>query len=260
MKYVNSILNTVWSEVLLLFRYKKSLVSDVIIFVSVYLGIIMLNDHSTFANFYNLNPSDGPTLLLIGYIVWSFSSVAFGYSSATIISDSRSGILELKIQGVVPYYIYVLCSVFVTLLESIIILFIVMIISLVGNLISFSSVGFIVLTVIFSIPSVLGMFGLGLILGGFALKEKSIGGFVSIISGVLLFLSNTFVLDLPKIIYILPFTSVIDFMRNLYSNSRIDTGLLAIYVLNALFWFITGIYIFNILLKKERVLGSFDNY
>lgn len=258
--YIKSIINIIWTEILVLFRYKKNLVSDIIIFVSVYLGIITLSDLSSFSNFYNLSPKDGPILLLIGYIFWSFSSVSFGYASSVVIGDSRTGMLEVKVNGIVPYYINVFCSVFVTILESIIILFIVMSISFIGNLITFSSISFILLTVLLSILSVIGMFGIGLILGGLALKEKNIGQFVSIISGIFLFLSNTFVLNLPKIIYVIPFTSGIDFIRNLYSNLKFDINLLIIYFFISIFWFIVGIIIFNICLKKERMFGSFDSY
>ncbi|MBZ2135557.1 ABC transporter [Streptococcus gordonii] len=260
MKYGHSIINIIWSEFLILFRYKKNLISDIIIFISVYLGIITFSDFYSFSNFYNINAESGPILLLIGYIFWSFSSVAFGYSSSVIVGDSRAGMLEVKVNGIVPYYINVLCSVFVTLLESIIILFLVILISFLGNLINISSINFIIFTVLVSVPSVLGMYGMGLILGGMALKEKSIGQFVSIISTIFLFVSNTFILNLPNIIYIIPFTSGIDFIRKLYSYSDFDINLLIIYLVCSIFWFVVGVVIFNILLKKERMFGSFDSY
>lgn len=260
MKYTNSIINMIRTEFLILFRYKKNLISDIIIFVSVYLGIVAFSDLSSFSNFYNIASSDGPILLLMGYIFWSFSSVAFGYASSVVIGDSRTGMLEVKVQGIVPYYINVLSSVLVTLMESIIILYLVILISFLRNLIDVSSIGFILITVLLSIPSVLGMFGIGLILGGLALKEKSIGQFVSIISAIFLFLSNTFVLNLPNIIYVIPFTSGIDFIRKLYSYSQFDVSLLIIYLVNSTFWFVLGIFIFNKLLRKERMFGSFDNH
>lgn len=260
MKYINSIINIINSDVLVLFRYKKNLISDILIFVAIYLGIITFSDFTSFSSFYNINSSDGPILLLIGYIFWSFSSVAFGYASSVIIGDSRSGMLEVKVQGIVPYYINILCSVFVTIIESIIILCIVLLISLLKNLIDISNIGLILVTVVFSIPSILGMFGVGLILGGMALKEKSIGEFVSIISAIFLFLSNTFVLNLPNIIYIIPFTSGIDFMRTFYIHSQFDIKLLIIYFVVSIIWFISGIIIFNKLLKKERMLGAFDTF
>lgn len=86
----------------------------------------------------------------------------------------------------------------------------------------------------------------------YGLKEKSIGEFVSIISAIFLFLSNTFVLNLPNIIYIIPFTSGIDFMRTFYIHSQFDIKLLIIYFVVSIIWFISGIIIFNKLLKKSE--------
>ena len=107
---------------------------------------------------------------------------------------------------------------------------------------------------------IIGMFGIGLILGGLSLKEKNIGQFVSIISAILLFLSNTLIVNLPNIIYIIPFTSGIDLIRKLYSKSFFDTNLFIINLIVCGVWFIIGVLTFEYFLNIERARGNFDTF
>lgn len=260
MKFLYSIIGTMKADVIILFRYRKSIISDIITFLALYLGIIIFNDASNFSDFYNVQISDGPILLLIGYIFWTVSNIALSYSSSIIVGDAKSGMLEVKLQGIIPYPVLSFFSVLVSIIESIIVLFFACLISLVIGYIEFTHIPFILLSIVLTIPSIIGMYGVGLILAGFALKEKSIGQFVSIVSAILLFLSNTLILNLPNYIYIIPFTSGIDISRNLFSTGVFDSYLFIIYICVCLLWLVVGILIFNILLKKERTQGSFDSF
>ena len=253
MKFLYSIIGTMKADVIILFRYRKSIISDIITFLALYLGIIIFNDASNFSDFYNVQISDGPILLLIGYIFWTVSNIALSYSSSIIVGDAKSGMLEVKLQGIIPYPVLSFFSVLVSIIESIIVLFFACLISLVIGYIEFTHIPFILLSIVLTIPS-------GLILAGFALKEKSIGQFVSIVSAILLFLSNTLILNLPNYIYIIPFTSGIDISRNLFSIGVFDSYLFIIYICVCSLWLVVGILIFNILLKKERTQGSFDSF
>lgn len=260
MKAINLAVNSMINDFKILFRYKKSLISDIIIFVSVYICILVFSETSSFADYYNLSSDGGPTLLLIGYIFWSFSSVALGFSSTVISSDARTGMLEVKLQGILPYYLQIFLSVMVSAIETIIILVIISLFSVLINLINLSSLYFVFVSIVLSIPSIIGMFGIGLILGGLSLKEKNIGQFVSIISAILLFLSNTLIVNLPNIIYIIPFTSGIDLIRKLYSKSFFDTNLFIINLIVCGVWFIIGVLTFEYFLNIERARGNFDTF
>ena len=260
MKIINLVVNSMINDFKILFRYKKTLIYDIVIFVSVYMCILVFSETSSFADYYNLSSDGGPTLLLIGYIFWSFSSVALGFSSSVISSDARTGMLEVKLQGILPYYLQIFLSVMVSAIETIIILVIISLISVLFKLINLSSLYFVIVSIVLSIPSIIGMFGIGLILGGLSLKEKNIGQFVSIISAILLFLSNTLIVNLPNIIYIIPFTSGIDLIRKLYSKSYFDTNLFIINLIVCGVWSIVGVLTFEYFLKIERERGNFDTF
>lgn len=260
MKYIHALKNYFIIELLTLFRYRKSIVSDIITFLAIYIGIVAFSDATTFSNFYHVKSDDGPVLLLIGYIFWSFSNMALGYSSSVISSDAKTGMLEVRLQSILPYGVLTFIPVLLTILESTILLFIVCLLSVIIGFIDFGSIPFVFLSILMTIPAIIGMHGIGLILGGWTLKEKNIGQFVSIISGILLFASNTFIINLPNYIYIIPFTSGIDLCRKLYSSHIFDFELLIIYLSICVCWLIIGSLIFNHFLKQERLLGSFDNF
>ncbi|WP_057491379.1 hypothetical protein [Streptococcus orisasini] len=260
MKYINALKNSFITELKILFRYKKTLASEIIVFLAIYIGILVFGDTNVFSNFYHVKYTDGPVLLLIGYIFWSFSNMALGYSSSVVSSDAKTGLLEVKMQGILPYSILTFIPVLVTILESLLLLFVVCLISVFIGFISISSIPFLLFSVFLTFPSIVGMYGFGLILGGLALKEKNIGQFVSIISGILLFTTNTFIVNLPYYIYIIPFTSGIDICRKFYSNSNFDFKLVLVYLLVCIIWLIAGLLTFNYFLKKERLFGSFDNF
>lgn len=96
----------------------------------------------------------------------------------------------------------------------------------------------------------------GINIGGFAVKEKSLGNFVNLFAGALIIFSNTLIVGLPKIIYIIPFTSGVDFTSSLYVSGKMDLSLLGINLIINAMWLILGLLFFNYSLKKEKSVGS----
>lgn len=260
MDYFGACIGTLKANILILFKYKKNLVSELIMFTGVYLAILMLNDSSSVTKFYGASAIQGPILLLIGYMFWAFSDMALSSTANWISTDAKMGLLEPKVQSILPYPVQSFLLLLISILETIIILFVVVLISIFADKISWSQVPFIFLSVIILLPSVIGMFGMGLIFGGYAVKEKSLGNFVNLFAGALIIFSNTFIVGLPKIIYIIPFTSGVDFTSNLYVSGKADLGLLSINLFINTIWLIVGLIFFNYSLKKERTVGSFDTF
>ncbi|MDB60172.1 ABC transporter, partial [Listeria monocytogenes] len=257
MDYLNACIGTLKANILILFKYKKNLVSELIMFTGVYLAILMLNDSSAVIKFYNASVAEGPILLLIGYMFWAFSDMALSYTSNWISTDAKVGLLEPKVQSILPYSLQSFLLLLVSILETILILFVVVIISICADKINWSQVPFIFLSVIILLPSVIGMFGMGLVFGGLAVKEKNLGNFVNLFAGALIIFSNTLIVGLPKIIYIIPFTSGVDFTSKLYVSGNVDLSLLGINLFTNVIWLIVGLIFFNYALKKEKAVGSF---
>ncbi|EHP8494414.1 ABC transporter [Listeria monocytogenes] len=260
MDYLNACIGTLKANILILFKYKKNLVSELIMFTGVYLAILMLNDSSAVTKFYNVSVAEGPILLLIGYMFWAFSDMALSNTANWISTDAKVGLLEPKVQSILPYPVQSFLLLLVSILETLIILLVVVSISIFIGKVSLLQIPFIFLSVIILLPSVIGMFGMGLIFGGFAIKEKSLGNFVNLFAGALIIFSNTLIVGLPKIVYIIPFTSGVDFTSNLFVSGEMDLSLLGINLFINAIWLIVGLLFFNYSLKKEKSVGSFDTF
>lgn len=133
-------------------------------------------------------------------------------------------------------------------------------ISMVSMNLSFSKLCLIILSFVICIPSVCGMFGMGLFLGGITFIEKRIGQFVFIIQMIILFASNVLYPTNSFISKILPFSLGIDIMRAIYLNRSITIWEVAVYLAVNAIWFIVGAVFMTELLKKQKKRGVMDNY
>lgn len=118
----------------------------------------------------------------------------------------------------------------------------------------------VIITYFVSLPSIVGMFGIGLIVGGIALIEKNLGQFVYIIQTGILLISNAVIPTETFISRLLPFSYGIDIVRNLYMGNGWDIKIIFRYFMLNIIWIIMGTRIFNHLLKKEKRFGAFNSY
>src|SRR5690625_755798 len=244
------------------FRYKVGIISDFIIFFTIYILAVFFGSVEGFLSSYVVNVSgvEGRILILIGVIFWQLSITALGFSSNIIRNSYATGTLELRLQSKVSPIFLIFIDVMINLLTSLAILGIVLVISYFYLDLFWNDVLKVLSSILVVIPSVIGMFGIGLFLGGLTLKEKNIGQFIMIFQGILLFVSNSIIPISNKIINILPFPLGIDITRLMYLNQHVPLNYISSYLLINSGWFILGIIIFNIMLRAERVRGSFDTY
>lgn len=242
------------------FRYRVGLISDFLIFFTVYMAAVYLGSGEGFLSAYNATGVDGRILILIGVLFWQLNVTALGFSSALIRNSYTTGTLELKIQSKVSPIFLIFTNVMISLLTSLAILGIVLIISYFQLDLSGNDILKILPSFVVVIPSVIGMFGVGLTLGGITLKEKNIGQFIMIFQGVLLFVSNSVAPSSNKIINILPFPLGTDIARLIYLNKPVPLITVSNYLLVNSGWLILGVLIFNFMLRSERIKGSFDTY
>lgn len=88
------------------------------------------------------------------------------------------------------------------------------------------------LSIILTLPTLLSMYGMGLIFGSICICKKNVGFLIIIIQTPLLFITNILSLTCNATIYI---------------------------IVNAI-WLVFGCFIFRKALKYERTYGSLDNY
>ncbi|WP_256049748.1 hypothetical protein [Listeria monocytogenes] len=149
MDYLNACIGTLKANILILFKYKKNLVSELIMFTGVYLAILMLNDSSAVTKFYNASVAEGPILLLIGYMFWAFSDMALSNTANWISTDAKVGLLEPKVQSILPYPVQSFLLLLVSILETFIILLVVVSISIFIGKVSLLQIPFIFYPLLF---------------------------------------------------------------------------------------------------------------
>jgi len=118
-------------------------------------------------------------------------------------------------------------------------------------------------TIIISlILTLIGMFGIGLILGAVALKEKKIGNIIFLIQIFLLFVSDTLTTNnfLPNINKVLPLTNGIDVARKAAANSSVTGQDWLILITSSLLWLAVGYIVFTLASRYVKRKGLLSDY
>lgn len=241
-------------------QYKTGLFSDLLIFTAMYLMIYFWGLSGEFSSYYGIDEKSGMFLVLVGYFSWQINAMSLGYISSAIKNEAANGTLEIAVQSryslVLLYYVKMIANlIFILLVFSGVIL-----VFAVTSHLGIKDLLFLSVIIIMSIPSICGMYGIGLVIGGISLKEKNIGQFVMIIQTLLLFVSNALSPTRGNAAKLLPFTEGISIVRQLYMGQMVSVQEYLVYLGINLFWLGLGIGVFALFLERERRVGSFENY
>lgn len=243
-----------------MFQYKITLVSDFIVFTILYLAIYLVNVDSGFMQYYTVGDADSKILVLVGYIFWQLNCLAIGNVSGSIKSDALRGLLETKMQSIFPLPMLILAQMLVGIVVELIAFCGVFLISWITIGVQLRGLYMVVLTFFVAIPSLCGAYGIGMVLGGLTLIEKSIGQFVYIIQVLLLFLSNTLSPTAGWYCYLLPFTKGVEMMRNIYLRKGVSGIDIIQYLGVNLLWLLLGVIMFRVFMKAVRKKGIFSGF
>lgn len=241
-------------------RYKVGLLSDFLVIAGTYLFVYFFGNGEFIGQNYSTTITNGNILLLIGFIFWQFAVLSLGFTSASISNDSATGNIESKIQSVYSLSSLYFIELVANLSTDIIIIFFMILFTTLLNFGSALSMSKLLVILLLTIPSLFGMFGVGLIVGAVVINQKRVGSLVIIVQTALLFLSNTLTVGFSNIIYLIPFTSGIDLARNYFMTNQFSISLLLIYIIVNIIWFIVGNSIFKKSILKERKISTFDRY
>lgn len=240
-------------------NYRANFISEVITMLILYVSLLFMNSGTSLSYIYSGGKSESKQLLLAGYMLWTFSIMAINTMSDTISCEATTGTLEHKYMSIVPIGILNLAVFIESFISETLIVAIILIVSKVAFNISIS---FNITSIIIIIITLMGMYGIGMILGGIALKEKKIGKIVFILQIIFLFISDTIthISDSIKISKLIPLTLGNDILRESITYGSITLSKLYMLILTSLSWIIIGIIIFKIFekkAKKEGVLGCY---
>jgi ABC-2 type transport system permease protein len=217
-----------------------------------------MNDGSHLGIHYGFE-GNSKSLVLIGYLLWNFSTMAINTISSSISSEASRGTLEQKFMSIIPLHILLLGRIIYSILRQLIVVSIVLIISIllfnISISINLSSIFILAITLI-------GMYGIGLIFGGLTLKFKKIDNIVFITQTILLFVSDTLMIysDSFSLIKLLPITTGNDLIRKTLAGTGIGLSEYLILIIISLSWLLLGILIFNYFKKLSKIDGLLGSY
>lgn len=125
---------------------------------------------------------------------------------------------------------------------------------------SIKDIGAIVLAILVSLLSLVGMYGMGMIFASICICEKRVGSLVLVVQTMLLLVTNTLSPSRAPIVYLIPFTSGIDIVRDIYLGREVSISLFLVYVIVNAVWMAVGTICFRYALRYEKKYGAFDNY
>lgn len=233
-------------------RYKMGIISDIIIFTLLLIFFFISNTGQSFSEQYG---SDNyKTLLLLGYIAWSFSISAISTISSQLLSELQRGTLFFKLNSKLPLQIIYIGD----LISAIFIqTFVIFIYSLI-TCFFFDIKYFINYTIIISLLiCTCGMYGIGLIIAGLSLYYKRIGSIIFLVQLFLLFVTDTLPTSsiIKSVSQIIPLTACNTVIRNSFLNNDITIAFLSLCIYSIL-WFVLGFFIFEIFIKRAKRKGN----
>ncbi len=169
-------------------RYKTSFVVDLIVQFLIYSALMFAGGYTWMTRQYGGTPNESKSLMLIGYVFWSYAVFAINETGSDVRVEANRGTLEQKCLSVVPLSWLLMAKAFSGVLIST-----TFVALLVGMSKAFFNVGVKVTigAVLAWAIMLIGMYGFGFIIGGIALIVKKVGQLTFLVQIVLLFLTGT---------------------------------------------------------------------
>ena len=246
-KYLELLKNQIILDIKERLCYRINLISDLALFTLIYFAVFYLaaSGEST---------AESRFLTLLGYIFWQFNAMALGYSTSTIRLEASRGTLELYIQSRYSIILLMGIRLMISLMISAVTMSGILVFSIAVHILNFSNLVFFLKALVLIVPSIIGMYGIGLMIGA----HRPL--MVMIIQGTMLFLINMIQTEKFSILHLLPFAPGIVIVQTLYSGQPISALISLGYVGLNLLWLAAGVSFFNVMLERERRYGSFDHY
>lgn len=233
-------------------RYRFGVISDFVVF-SIFMAFFMnSNVGISFANQYKYE--NYKALTLLGYIAWTVSVAAISSSTNEISTELNRGTFYRKLNSICSIRVLLFADMIASMIVEMTVFLSLLIIA---HIVWGVNIPFKIISIVAIIICTLGMYGIGLILSGMAIRLKRIGSIVLLVQTGLLFVTDTIPTNMliTKITSIIPLTCCNMVMRLNISNQECIKELLWLSIIS-LFWFGLGNTIFDSLVKSSKKKGN----
>lgn len=247
-----ALLWTMYIEITSILRYRFAFVSDVLVYTLVFALLMVVDAGQSLSRRYAYG--DYRALLFSGYIAWTFASAAISTSVGDTSVELMKGTLYRKLQSRFPLEWFQLGGLLSALVVH-------------GCIIAcLSGIAFVVWGLepmidftlgMYLIIASLGMYGMGLIMGGLTIRFKKIGSLQFLLQLVLLFVSNAVPAGRGIAAYsrVIPLTMCSDLIR-LHIAGLTDPGGIACLCVVSVLWVVVGCAVFRWCLACAKQRGN----
>ena len=243
--------------------YRMNLLGDFVVQVLLFGALLMFSGFHSIQGAYHVNRVGARSLVLVGYLFWSYSSWAISAMGSNVASEAARGTLEYKFTSIAPPAVLlagkavggmVTSTVFVAVVVAVIDIAFRVTVSLAAG-------SFVALFL-----TLVGMYGVGIAFAGLALVAKRISQVVSVVQILLLFISGTMTpaASLPGLLrwvaMALPVTQGIQVARLSVTQAHLGAfPWLALSATSAVY-LIVGLMVFQLLQRKAKANGLLGRY
>jgi len=245
------------------FFYKANLLGDFVAQVLLFGALIFLGGFHQVGMTYGAGRVETRSLVLLGYLFWSYSSWAIGEMGSNVANEAAKGTLEHRFTSVAPPAALLLGKALggVVLSTGFVALVVGVITLLFGVAVPLSAGALLALLL-----TLVGMYGIGLIFAGAALVAKRIAQLVLAMQIILLFISGTlappaiFPQGLRWLSEAVPLTEGIDLARLSVTKGHIAASAWLLLALTSTAYLLLGLIAFQLFARRAKVDGLLGRY
>lgn len=243
-------------QILSAWRYKFSVISDIVVFSLLMIFFLTSRTGTSFSEKYMV--SDYKALLLAGYIAWTLSISAISSVGNEVSSELSKGTFYRKMHSKYPLAVLYLGDLIASFVIQI---FVIVCLLIIAKVFWNVSITFSFTIIIALIINLLGMYGIGLIVGGLSVRYKRIGAIVLLIQLGMLFITDTIPTSssLLAVTKVIPLTACNEVIRTCLSNQT-DAQSLVMLLLTSIIWIFIGTAVFYISINRAKKIGNLLYY
>lgn len=258
MKWFRAFRAEIFRELQETYYYRTNLIGDLVVQIFLFGALILLGGYSSVGAKYGVDRSDTRSLVLLGYLFWSYSAWAISQMGSDVAAEALKGTLEYKFTSVAPPALLlggkalgsmITSTGFVLLVVTIIVLFFRVPITVTPG------------AVLALVTTLIGMYGIGFIFAGLALVAKRVSQVVTAFQVILLFITGTLAppeampTPVKWLAESLPLTQGIHLARLSIVHAVSSPSAWVPLVVTSAIYVLVGIAIFHVFAHKARAEG-----
>lgn len=234
------------------FRYRFAIIADIIVFTALMGFLISSGTGKSFGSEYEY--SNYKELFIWGYIAWTLALSGLSASTDSITTELSRGTFYRKINSKCPLSVLLFGQLIASVAIQVIVIFVLLGLA---NLIWKIKIHISLVMIVSLIICTIGMFGIGLMIAGYAIRYKRVSSLILLFQLGLLFITDTIPTDksILGITQFIPLTICNNVIRNSIVSNELDYNFIFLVILSVI-WLGIGYLVLNRQINKAKAEGT----